>query len=77
MRHADPWDRVQRYVPPIDLSLAWRNPADAPFGEPFRCQARDNEGSYILPMRCIRTATGWISATTRTALHVAIIGWKY
>lgn len=54
----------------------WNDPADAPIGQALAVQARDSIGPYTLPMKCIRTEGGWISATTRTPLHVTVIGWR-
>lgn len=69
-------DPVQHYRRPAQRS-GWRDPSTAPFDKSWRCQARDGVGPYTLPMLCIRTPKGWITATTRTPLHVVVNGWKY
>lgn len=64
------------HAPRIDVQR-WYDPDFAPLNTPLAVQARDALGSYTLPMKCVRTSSGWISHHFKARLHVTVTGWRY
>lgn len=64
-----------RSLPSMDPG--WRAPETARLGDAVLVMLLDGDGNEYKPrFQCIRTARGWISASSGKLLQVDVVGWR-